>query len=307
MDYQQYFKKTYPGIIPHEIIALDNAIFASCNLAFDYDGRCIDDELCAVFCKQIKYAYKLVGPFEERLEADIKELEGNNGYSFFYDIDDMHRKAFYSMQTIIEEYHRYLPYVIEDKNEVEDLEGQYINLKSTSPENHIAGLQQEKIIKDQDSAHEGWYINILRSKILPKSEDQNEINERLYNNLEKMYKELGDRITCPKDLFIYRFSGLGTAHNPSEKILWNSDIVLLGHIIRCLTSDQKHWPKGMTRYAEFFQTKSGKKINLATAKHQDVQDFERQKDSLSAGFVKAVEILKDRSGFVNVEFTSKRR
>ena len=164
MDYQQYFKKTYPGIIPHEIIALDNAIFASCNLAFDYDGRCIDDKLCAVFCKQIKYAYKLVGPFEERLEADIKELEGNNGYSFFYDIDDMHRKAFYSMQTIIEEYHRYLPYIIEDKNEVEDLEGQYINLKSTSPENHIAGLQQEKIIKDQDSAHEGWYINILRSK-----------------------------------------------------------------------------------------------------------------------------------------------
>ena len=211
------------------------------------------------------------------------------------------------MQRIIEEYHRYLPYIIEDKNEVEDLEGQYINLKSTSPENHIAGLQQEKIIKDQDSAHEGWYINILRSKILPKSEDQNEINERLYNNLEKMYKELGDRITCPKDLFIYRFSGLGTAHNPSEKILWNSDIVLLGHIIRCLTSDQIHWPKGMTRYAEFFQTKSGKKINLATAKHQDVQDFERQKDSLSAGFVKAVEILKDRSGFVNVEFTSKRR
>lgn len=93
MDYQQYFKKTYPGIIPHEIIALDNAIFAYCILAFDYDGRCIDDKLCAVFCKQIKYAYKLVGPFEERLEADIKELEGNNGYSFFYDIDDMHRKA----------------------------------------------------------------------------------------------------------------------------------------------------------------------------------------------------------------------
>ena len=138
MDYQQYFKETYPSVIPHEIIALDNAIYELCNRAFDYEGRCVDEKSCAIACKQIKYAYKLVGPFEERLKADINELEGNNGFSLFYDIDDMHRKAFYSMQTIIEEYHRYLPYIIEDKNED-------MNLKPLSAE--------PQLLKTTDSLH----------------------------------------------------------------------------------------------------------------------------------------------------------
>ena len=207
------------------------------------------------------------------------------------------------MQTIIEEYHHYIPIV--DKNEVEDVEMQHINIKSLSTENHIAELQQYNI-KDQDSAHKGWYIKILQSKILPESKDQNEINKRLYKNLEKMYDELGSHITCEKELFIYRFSGLGRAHDPSVKIKWNSNRVLLGHIIRCLTSDDKNWPEGMTRYAEFFQSKSEKKINLATAKHQDVQDFDKQRKVINKWFVEAVDILYG-SGFVNVEFTSKRR
>lgn len=224
MDYQQYFKKTYPGIIPHEIIALDNAIFASCNLAFDYDGRCIDDKLCAVFCKQIKYAYKLVGPFEERLEADIKELEGNNGYSFFYDIDDMHRKAFYSMQTIIEEYHRYLPYIIEDKNEVEDIEMQHINLESLSSE--------PQLMKTTDSLQsDASHVNESENPLYPASLRSGRLRIGLLQDIvcrKYLYSWFGEKDSNGKQIrnidnvskIKYILFGFGTPLAENEKLVF---------------------------------------------------------------------------------------
>jgi len=58
--------------------------------------------------------------------------------------------------------------------------------------------------------------------------------------------------------------------------------------------------------AEFFEAKTGKKINLASARQVNVSNFEDEKDSIDPNFVEAVEILK-KSGFTNVEYTSKRR
>ena len=58
--------------------------------------------------------------------------------------------------------------------------------------------------------------------------------------------------------------------------------------------------------SDFFESKSGKPINLATARQVDVIDYETQKDSLNLNFVKAVDLLQ-HCGFINVEYTSKRR
>ena len=57
---------------------------------------------------------------------------------------------------------------------------------------------------------------------------------------------------------------------------------------------------------EFFESKSGKSINLATAKQVPVVDYEKEKNNLDPNFVEAVELLR-RCGFINVEFTSKRK
>lgn len=44
----------------------------------------------------------------------------------------------------------------------------------------------------------------------------------------------------------------------------------------------------------------------ATAKQVPVVDYEKEKNNLDPNFVEAVELLR-RCGFINVEFTSKRR
>lgn len=126
-----------------------------------------------------------------------------------------------------------------------------------------------------------------------------------HEELTKEGSNLIDTAT-PKPLFIYRFSGIGESYPPTAKMKWRGQNVLLGHIIRCLLSDQKYSPENMGIASDFFESKSGKPINLATAKHESVHDFEQQKNSLNANFVEAVELLR-RCGFVNVEFTSKRR
>ena len=112
--------------------------------------------------------------------------------------------------------------------------------------------------------------------------------------------------TSSKSLFVYRFSGQGEPYPPSSKINWSGKNVLLGHIIRCLLSDARNTPTDMGIAVEFFESKSGKSINLATAKQVPVVDYEKEKNNLDPNFVEAVELLR-RCGFINVEFTSKRR
>jgi hypothetical protein len=87
-------------------------------------------------------------------------------------------------------------------------------------------------------------------------------------------------------------------------MVWKN--VLLGHIIRCLTSDNRYHPEKMGIAAEFFESKTGKSINLASARQVNVSNFEDEKDSINPNFVEAVELLR-KCGFTNVEYTSKRR
>ncbi len=81
---------------------------------------------------------------------------------------------------------------------------------------------------------------------------------------------------------------------------------LQGHIIRCLLSDNKYAPEDMGAASEFFESKSGKPINLATAKQVPVNDYEKERNNLDPNFVEAVKLLR-RCGFINVEYTTKRR
>ena len=120
--------------------------------------------------------------------------------------------------------------------------------------------------------------------------------------------ELKDTVTCEKDLFIYRFSGLYQykPFNPENKIQWNGSNIYLGYIIRYLTSDKINYPERMGLYATFFLSKTGKNINFGTETHIEVDNFDREKIYLNKSFVKAVELLR-RCGFFNVEYSSKRR
>jgi len=70
-------------------------------------------------------------------------------------------------------------------------------------------------------------------------------------------------------------------------------------------SDSQQGPE-LTDIASFFISRNGKPINLASAKFIKVTDFNKEKGSLPKLFVEAVEILQN-CGFINVEFTSKRR
>jgi hypothetical protein len=58
--------------------------------------------------------------------------------------------------------------------------------------------------------------------------------------------------------------------------------------------------------AEFFESRTKKKMNLASARHINVSNYEDEKNDIDPNFVEAVEILK-KSGFINAECTSKRR
>ena len=159
---------------------------------------------------------------------------------------------------------------------------------------------------DLNPEHSQWFIKILDSKIAVsgyKSDIIHDSVERLYNCL--MNEGYLDSSTN-KDLFIYRFSGTGTPFNLGKKIKWTGKNVLLGHIIRCLTSDNKYHPEKMGIAAEFFESKTGKSINLASARHVNVSNFEDEKDSIDPNFVEAVELLR-KCGFINAEYTSRRR
>lgn len=185
--------------------------------------------------------------------------------------------------------------------------------------------QQTIIVEEhQDTRHENQtfdgndsiflrekrYVTVLNSKLKGNnSEEKNtELNRclsLLYNELTKEGSNLIDT-TTPKALFVYRFSGKGESYPLTTKINWRGKNVLLGHIIRCLLSDARNAPEDLGIAAEFFESKSGKPINLATAKQVPVNDYEKERNNLDPNFVEAVELLR-RCGFTNVEYTSKRR
>ena len=190
-------------------------------------------------------------------------------------------------------------YVINNQNE-----------KGTHTEQPSTTIREEiPLTIDSNENHKSWFKKVLNSKI--KGGSVEEKNNNLYSNLERLYYSLSNPDKgyidprTDKTLFIYRFSGFNNIYTPNEKIQWKRENTLLGYLIRCLMSDSQQGPE-LTDIASFFISRSGKPINLASAKFIKVTDFNKEKGSLPKLFVEAVEILQN-CGFINVEFTSKRR
>ena len=344
MDYKEYFDNTYPGINPNDITSLENAITGYSVMAFE-GLNCVDEEQCALFCQNIKYAYELLFPFEDKIKDDMKELEGNNGFSLFWDITDVYSSALQSMNNICELYHRYYSFIINNsdnklklvtspievtdksttKNESLRVKGQEVttsNLSNTTSQDcTIDSSKSTTYIRDSNSDN---YVRVLGSNINnPVNQPENKILyeclERLFNYLLSGYKDIDLKPSIGKDtsneLFIYRFSGIrknDQVINTDEKILWTGSAVLLGYIARCLFSSLTNPPMGITKFASFFKPESGKQFNLpASAKYEEIKsnvDYEskKSKNALNPEFIKAVELLR-KCGFINAEYTSKRR
>lgn len=184
--------------------------------------------------------------------------------------------------------------------------------------------QQEVLVDEyQKVSHEGqyidngnntipkgkWYVKVLDSKLRGNSSEEKNAEllrclSLLYEKLTKDINNLIDTAT-PKDLFIYRFSGFNGPFPSEIKISWKGSNTFLGYITRCLISDKTNDPMGLRVVASFFHSKSGKPMNLSV-KDYSFKDYEREKNCLHPDFVKAVELLR-RCGFINVEYTSKRR
>lgn len=164
---------------------------------------------------------------------------------------------------------------------------------------------------NKDHKNNKWYVRVRDSKIPKEAGFPDDV---LCSCLEKLYYmliELGhiDKNTNI-DLFIYRFSGIGKPYSIDNKINWNGKRILLGHIVRCLTSDKYNPPMDMAAIAKYFISKTGKDINLASASYQHIEDSLEEdihkKKSFEPLFVEAVKLLR-KCDFINVEFTSKRR
>lgn len=155
---------------------------------------------------------------------------------------------------------------------------------------------------------ENLFVRVLGSKV--KGATPEEKDKELILCLNRLYEELtkegGSLMESERELFVYRFSGIGEAFPLDSKIMWRGSNVLLGHIVKCLLSDKKYEPKGLGIVTTFFLSKSGKPMNLGTARHITVTNYELERNNIDRNFVEAVEVLR-RCGFINAEYTSKRR
>lgn len=187
----------------------------------------------------------------------------------------------------------------------------------TDDEQQVIIAEEYQETRHEDQAFDGEdsiilrekrHVTVLNSKL--KGSNSEEKDRELPRCLSLLYDELTKEglidTTSSKSLFVYRFSGQGEPYPPSSKINWRGKNVLLGHIIRCLLSDARNTPEDMGIAAEFFESKTGKPINPATARYISVNNYEKERNNLNPNFVEAVELLR-RCGFINVEYTSKRR
>lgn len=302
MNHYKYFEDYYKGLNPVDYIDVPFRIKELLWDAYNDNGVVVNTNKLYEAYQLCNSAYNILKEHEYQIKADNAEINGENGFSLLYGINDDEFHAIQSMYEICEIYHKHFKFF--DTSQIKS--------------NHVDTIEQEEAIQesesfdyiiDNDPEHENWHISVLESKLKPGKEKLKVLYaciEELYSNLCKLNKI---DIDTDKDLFIYRFSGLvkqEASFLPSEKIRWNGKNVLLGHIIRCLTSDDSNPPEKMGIAAEFFESKTGKSINLASARHVNISNFEKEKIDIDPNFVEAVEILK-KSGFINAEYTSKRR
>lgn len=301
MSYNEYFNDRYKGLRRKNYSTIYDMIQ-------NYLWESYDEELGTIKdLSKFKSAYKLcesayndLKEYEDLLEDDLNEINGEYG-SPMLSYDDVPGIRY--MSDICKMYHKYFEYfdisIIPEEKEIKE------SSKS------MAETEKLKTIfkKDHDPEHRKWFVKILDSKIPTKESNKDQF---LFDSLNRLFDKLCDLGCVDSDsenenrnAFIYRFSGFNDAYPLGWKILWKGKNIFLAYIIRCLISDKANDPVGLGNVASFFQSMSGKPMNLSV-KDRPFKDFEKEKNSLHYDFVKAVELLRE-CGFINVELTSSRR
>ncbi len=107
MDYKEYFKLNYPGINPLDYIEGYDILYDLRIKAFDTDGKVENIEACRDFSKMCDELYKQLKSYEEQIESDMAEYNGEKGFSLFYDMAQEGCDALGAMNGICELYHRF--------------------------------------------------------------------------------------------------------------------------------------------------------------------------------------------------------
>ena len=128
--------------------------------------------------------------------------------------------------------------------------------------------------------------------------------------LKKLYCILIERDyiddNTDKELFLYRFTGLGEPYSKDQTILWKGVDRLLGYIARCLFTYKYSGTEGLGKFGNLFEDEDGKHPYLPSAKHITLEEYHKNPDKRSyRQFKEAIEILQ-KCGFINVENTSPR-
>ena len=313
MSRSEHLELFYPKLHRSNFIESRRMIEEAMRDSLDEEGQ-IKDHI------KFKFAYKLcesiyndLKEYEDQIEEDMKEINGDYGSCQICYNDDYGIQQIQIMSDICEIYHKYFEHF---DDSMFDKKQQKI-AESNKEGNKANGMEEIILVPDINPEHREWFVKILNSKI-PDKEDYNGLINKdkdliLYNCLERLYDVLCD-LGCinpnieDKSIFIYRFSGLNGEYPTERKILWKDQDILLGYIARCLLSDKRNVPMYFSTVTTFFYKENGKPMNLATATNCTVEDFEEEKRKklLPLSFIKAVELLR-KCGFINVEFTSKRR
>ena len=100
MNSKEYFKTFYKGINPLCYNVVSDEINQLLMEAFTYEGKCVDVMKYNTAKEKCEEAYKHLLPYREQIASDFIELEGGNGFSFFYDFDADSSNAIRSMEEI---------------------------------------------------------------------------------------------------------------------------------------------------------------------------------------------------------------
>ena len=126
------------------------------------------------------------------------------------------------------------------------------------------------------------YLTVLDEKI------PGHLSERVSRRrecLEKLYCILIEREyideNTDKELFIYRFTGLGNPYSKDQTIRWKGVNRLLGYIARCLLTYRNSGSEGLGKFGEFFEDEDGKHPYLPSAKHITLEEYHMNPDKRS--------------------------
>ena len=151
------------------------------------------------------------------------------------------------------------------------------------------------------------YLRVLDEKI-PGYESERPSRRR--ECLEKLYCILIERDyideNTDKELFLYRFTGVGGSYTKDQTICWKGVNRLLGYITRCLCTYQTEGTEGLGKFGKLFVNEEGNHPYLPSARHIKLEEYYKNPDKRSyQQFKEAIEILQ-KCGFINVENTSTR-